>query len=515
MKRMKMDDGSFVNIEVISDSDVNISSIENIFMVSLTDDQKKICREIFQNPENFFYRSIEDNNLLSMCNYVLVLNNKFILLGNPSVNVNIRIKNDFNLLTHATTLNNNSMVRALINRSDLLVNATTEDQTALMIASLHQYNDIVTTLLSRPDIDVNLVDSQNNTALSIAVMLNFEDVATQLLNVNNIDIDYVDESNNNLLMISLKNESVNIATLLIEKYKYMFDINHQNEFGETALIFACEHNLQRIVELMYITYDNVNVNLRNYNIDVNIRNNSGISALIYACHLCFPYIVGLLLNFNGINVNIRNNDNITALMFAAAKGCHNAVVFLLKDEDIDPDIMDNNGKTASYYAHINGYHNICLLFQKVARITYCGYQMPETGVYNNEIMDTYNINEDDDYYEDGYSHETNNYSQGMLTEYDEILIKEEIKDLQRITDKDDVYYDDNIRKIEYLKDLLNVNEENKILNRLDRYGIRAVGTESIRNLPLNLRNTIYRNSQLFSRKKNKRRRKSYTKIINE
>lgn len=144
---------------------------------------------------------------------------------------------------------------------------------------------------------------------------------------------------------------------IVKKYEIpMFDsivnVNYRNLSGVTALIWACMHARDDIVESL----------LKIEGIDVNIVDYHGKTALMYSCivdsTLRGKYFSGqrfanrksmcvkMLLNTN-INVNIVDNDGNTALMYACMYewGVIDAYE-ITKHPDIDVSIVNKDGYNA-------------------------------------------------------------------------------------------------------------------------------------------------------------------------
>jgi len=82
--------------------------------------------------------------------------------------------------------------------------------------------------------------------------------------------------------------------------------------------------------------------------DVNLQDKFGITALIYACWCNNAVIVELLLKHNP-NVNLHDKDCWTALIYAC-KNSNANIVKLLLEHNPDVSLKDKDGKTAHKYA---------------------------------------------------------------------------------------------------------------------------------------------------------------------
>ena len=120
-----------------------------------------------------------------------------------------------------------------------------------------------------------------------------------------------------------------------------YDLNIQNNYGYTPLIYATAHNKIKIVEL-----------LLSAGADINKQNNSGNTALIWAASRNNNIeIVKLLLNA-GADINKQDNDGYTALICAALYN-NTETAKLLLNSGADIDKQNNNGNTALIIAAYN------------------------------------------------------------------------------------------------------------------------------------------------------------------
>ena len=117
-----------------------------------------------------------------------------------------------------------------------------------------------------------------------------------------------------------------------------YDLNIQNNNGNTALIIATINDHIEIVKL-----------LLNAGADIDKQNNYGYTALIWAAYYNNPEIVKLLLNA-GAYIDKQNNKGNTALI-DAAKNNNRETVEILLDYGADEFILDNNNK--SFYDLLN------------------------------------------------------------------------------------------------------------------------------------------------------------------
>ncbi|MCK4650730.1 ankyrin repeat domain-containing protein [Candidatus Babeliales bacterium] len=126
------------------------------------------------------------------------------------------------------------------------------------------------------------------------------------------------------------------------------NVNAQNNYGKTALIWASFKNYKEIVKEL----------LQHPNINVNAQKNYGYTALICASDCGHIEIVKELLKHPNINVNAQDNNDNTALIWASYFGYKEIVKELLQHPNINVNAQDNNDNTALIWASYFGYTEI-------------------------------------------------------------------------------------------------------------------------------------------------------------
>jgi len=115
------------------------------------------------------------------------------------------------------------------------------------------------------------------------------------------------------------------------------DLNAQDGFGSTALIYACQYNLPEVVNALIAA-----------GADVNIQNNIKRTPLIVACESNLPHLaVTLIAAKADLNVQITNGN--TALMLAC-ESRFSEVALTLIAAGADINIQNCYGNTALFYA---------------------------------------------------------------------------------------------------------------------------------------------------------------------
>lgn len=132
---------------------------------------------------------------------------------------------------------------------------------------------------------------------------------------------------------------------LIDIYLLNFNINVQNIFGNTPLIYSSMRNRIDIVEL-----------LLQRGADVNLQDNFGYTSLIWASYYGSIEIVKLLLHYKA-KINLVTDKGNTALMYASLQG-YKEIVEILLHNGADKYIKDKYYNTALSLAYKKDNKNI-------------------------------------------------------------------------------------------------------------------------------------------------------------
>lgn len=140
---------------------------------------------------------------------------------------------------------------------------------------------------------------------------------------------------------------------VIQKFIGKFDINVQDKFGSTALMWAASLGHENIVKLL----------LNDRTIGVNAQDVDGQTALIVAARRGHINIVKLLLSHPDIDVNVQNKKDYSALLMAVESGKGNDAIvkILLAVPGINVNAPNFEGFTALISAAFYDYENIVKL----------------------------------------------------------------------------------------------------------------------------------------------------------
>ena len=139
-----------------------------------------------------------------------------------------------------------------------------------MAAATDGNKELVKILLDRKDIDVNAITSRGRTALTGASSRGQSEIVEILIKAG-ADVNIKNAQNQNALNMAMGNSSINekkyrdtVQLLLQSK----IDMNNKNDDGQTALMEASERGKKDLVEMLI-----------NAGADIHIRNKKGYTAL--------------------------------------------------------------------------------------------------------------------------------------------------------------------------------------------------------------------------------------------
>lgn len=148
-----------------------------------------------------------------------------------------------------------------------------------------------------------------------------------------------DEKRNNLLMIAIRegNDSFAMALLKQKPWQSKAVLEHQNQLGETALMFAALKGSERVSAMLIELGAQVN--------------KPGWTALHYAATSGSANLVRLLVDKSAY-LDATSSSGVTPLMMAARFN-HRDTVKLLMELGADPTLKNQSGMTARDYATKN------------------------------------------------------------------------------------------------------------------------------------------------------------------
>ena len=270
------------------------------------------------------------------------------LLGHVSIVRQLLAENDIDLnailyttcttpLTLTVTCYANHAGDAHMEIIDLLLAQDSVDvnfqgrDTALMKATKSGLVEVVRSLLTRVDLDPNIVDSDGNHVLGTAAARGDIDIAKLLLGHPDIDPNFMAGGGRTALMEATRPDMVKL--LLDQKG---IEVNGQDNLGWTALCLAACYSNIGIAKLL----------LEREDIDVNLPANGGLTPLCWACHNDCIILVDLLLQKDNIDPNPRDTARgRTPLAHVCHYSCCSVAVVrsLLSHPGTDSNAVDSNG----------------------------------------------------------------------------------------------------------------------------------------------------------------------------
>ncbi|CDK30214.1 ankyrin repeat domain-containing protein [Candidatus Babela massiliensis] len=223
-------------------------------------------------------------------------------------------KNLFNILNKETISKEDFKVAVKLILAGADVDTkNNEDNTALMLASIYGYKEIVEILI-KAGADVNTKNYYGYTALIESSSNGHKEIVEMLIKAGT-NVDAKNNDGYTALMWASKNGYKEIVELLI---KAGADVDAKSKYcGYTALMLASEKGHKEIVEILLQAGTNVDT-----------KNNEDDTALIFASIYGYKEIVEILIKA-GTNIEAKNNDGYTALMWASKEG-HKDIVEILQ-----------------------------------------------------------------------------------------------------------------------------------------------------------------------------------------
>lgn len=212
--------------------------------------------------------------------------------------------------------------------------------------------------------DVNTTDVNGNTALIWAAYFGYTDIVRTLVTAENINLDYVDNDGCSALRWAERRGHTECAEIL----RRVGANSIRRTPGDSADI-SREEAISRL-QLLGISPDTYNAAICNatdnsdndllrYLIiagaDVNSIADDGFTPITNVCLYGNTDGLSLLLAAPGIQVNKPNSSGDTAIIWAAVRGNTDCLRMLIDTPGIDINFIDSDGKTALEWAQQNGH----------------------------------------------------------------------------------------------------------------------------------------------------------------
>lgn len=249
-------------------------------------------------------------------------------------------------------LNKDNQERALyeLHFSGLDINHISShyDITALMIACIRGFRNLVSEILSIPSCNPKISNLKGMNALSYAVKYNQAEVIDYLINVARVDSTItipnhklLDHDAINMLLYSVLTSNVYIVNLFLHGTN--IDPNQTDSDGNTPLLMAIKLNYLDIIDSL-LKDPRTNPNKGNSNYD------NQDTPLTFACILNNNDIVLLLMSNRLTNPNLTREDDISPLIIAVNQMNPTIVDYLIQHSDIEINYHSEIIESALYYA---------------------------------------------------------------------------------------------------------------------------------------------------------------------
>ena len=258
-----------------------------------------------------------------------------VLLAADGIETNLRDKVGRTALANAARLNRLAAVDVLLSHPAVDVNLADRDgKTPLWHAAYNGHESVAKMLLSTPGINCNAKDDGDGyTAIGAAVKRGHLAVIRLLLANPAVDVNEPDNGDQTPLMGVVMREDYAIAEAFVDSPRV--DLNQTDDSGDTAIVRAME-NLQ---------LDPFDLLLDSKSLD--LRRSDGWGGNLFHTFLQQrtrrgnepskerKYIIGRLLEREGLDPNRRDKDLHTPLELAMWKGDEMAVRMLLSSPQVD------------------------------------------------------------------------------------------------------------------------------------------------------------------------------------
>lgn len=211
---------------------------------------------------------------------------------------------------------------------------------------------VVSRLLQKEDIKINVRNRDGRTALHLAIMWKNTECAKMLINDPRCDCNCVTTINNNTpFILACAFRLREVVCMLLQRHD--IDINHKNTYGENALMVLLFGNTSFFDVAIQILDD--------HRCEYNQTDDEKSTLLMKMCRRLnekITTIIRRLLMFNDIRINAQNIHGDTALHECAKYGNKENALLLLDDARCDKTIKNNKKQTAEEYARLFNEHEI-------------------------------------------------------------------------------------------------------------------------------------------------------------
>jgi ankyrin repeat protein len=327
-----------------------ISDSNNITLlkIALWYGNETLVRRILDKTESF------DENIFSfacLCKSNMDIIN-LLLQKYPQIDIN---KQEENILLRPITIaikkTNLDLVKLLLSYETIDVNTQDNNGFLPVIYAMNNYNnEIVTLLLIHDKTDLCVSDSFGTTLLEIACNLSNSNFVKLILRNKNFNSEYYETISNECLVTCIK---YNMSIDVVESFYPFVNINYQDTYNHTALMYACINNKLDIVKSL----------LKIETIDISLVDNFGYNALLHSVecgnNICTKYLLNymstaLTSEQTDLILNTKNNSGESVLLLASRDNNTDVIMFLNSMKLVlNVNVVDNYGKTPLMYSITN------------------------------------------------------------------------------------------------------------------------------------------------------------------
>lgn len=256
------------------------------------------------------------------------------LLVEDNENINELDTNGMAALHYAAARGHVEIVRTLLTQNNLDINVKTPIThiTPLHYAATHGHVEIIRLLLATRNVIADTQDQNGSTALHYAVVLDHVEAVKLLIGMHNL----VNNSGMNVVHCAAEHGSLKALRYMLEHCADI-DIDLPDNQGNTAIHSCCRHfKKDTLASALQI--------LAEYNANIDLQNFTGETALHILAGNGNVNGIKLLVKQYNANINLRDNTGETVMHFAAKNG-HTDVVRFLLDCNFDINAQNDSEET--------------------------------------------------------------------------------------------------------------------------------------------------------------------------
>jgi len=245
---------------------------------------------------------------------------------NKDIDLNIRDDSNNYLIQFIILYNKYDLIDQFVEKKCKIDIIDNDGKTLLYYAIKYNYYKLIEKLISINYIGfpiIELKDKNKVYPIHYSIIYNNKKILEFLIE-KGCDINLKDGNGNTPLMTAIKLKNYKISKLLIENSK--ININSLNLLGESALHFACNYELENIVELLLMNKD-INVNIQDFQ--------NKYTPLMISVGLNNFSICNLLCNHNSINLLLQDSFGSTAFHHALIEQTNDDLIKVLDEKLLD------------------------------------------------------------------------------------------------------------------------------------------------------------------------------------